>query len=84
MKPRFPPIRAARIRTLVGVGLFGLLAASCAALPESPTAGADPSDPSVRTSSATYRPVLSGYASQRPVAPAPWREQNDRAAPGRK
>jgi len=33
---------------------------------------------------ATYRPVLGGYVSQRPVDPAPWREQNDRVAPAEK
>lgn len=84
MKPRYLHIRAARKRKLVGVALLGLLTASCAALPERLTAGADPSDPSVKISAASYRPVLNGYVSQRPVAPAPWREQNDRAAPAGK
>lgn len=52
--------------------------------PPRPFTGSDPSDPKARVPAATYRPVLSGYVSQRPVEPAPWREQNDRVAPAEK
>jgi hypothetical protein len=76
--------RFARTRTFVSVALLGALTASCAATPERLLAGADPSDPAVRVSSTGYRPVLGGYDSLRPVAPASWREQNNRAAPVRK
>lgn len=42
---------------------------------------ADPSDPDVPVRSARYSPVLSGYVTQRPVGPKPWREQNERVTP---
>lgn len=42
---------------------------------------ADPADPDVPVRSARYSPVLSGYVSQRPVGPKPWREQNERVTP---
>jgi hypothetical protein len=83
MIPQLLSIRPARIRTLMGVALLGLLTAACAGTPEQLQAGADPSDAAVRVPSVSYRPVLSGYASQRPVGPKPWREQNDSVAPAR-
>lgn len=58
-----------------------LLAAACSTPPDRLAADSGPAEPSVRGSVASYRPVLNGYASQRPVEPAPWREQNDRVAP---
>lgn len=88
MIPLLLSIRLARTRTIVrqftAVAVLGLLTAACTAAPEQLLAGADPSDPSVHVSSTSYRPVIGGYASLRPVAPTPWREQNDRAAPARK
>lgn len=41
----------------------------------------DPSDPSVPVAPATYRSSLGSYVSQRPVAPADWRSQNERVTP---
>lgn len=41
----------------------------------------DPADPNVPVRSARYSPVLSGYISQRPVGPKPWREQNEGVTP---
>ena len=64
--------------------LLCLSASACFSTPERPTAGRDPSDPTARAPAVTYRPVLGGYVSQRPVEPAPWREQNDRVAPAPK
>ena len=92
MISQFLYVRSARTRTLtgrflgqfLGVALLGLLTAACAATPERLQASADPSDPAVRVPSASYRPVLGGYVSQRPVTPAPWREQNERVAPAQK
>ena len=76
----FPVSRAA---PALGAVLLCLLTSACFSTPERPVAGPDPSDPNARTP-ATYRPVLGGYVSQRPVEPAPWREQNDRVAPAEK
>ncbi|MEP7031998.1 MAG: hypothetical protein ABI830_13765 [Pseudolabrys sp.] len=76
--------RLARVRTPVGVALCGLLLAACASAPQRLLSGADPADPAARVPSASYRSVTTGYVSQRPVGPAPWREQNDRVAPSQK
>ncbi len=77
-------IRLARARALIGIAMIGPLMAACAAAPERLQTGADPSDPATRVPAASYRPVLSGYVSQRPVGPAPWRELNERVAPTQK
>ena len=76
--------RAAQVRVLMGVAALCLLTAACAAAPERISAQADPSDPAAPVPAASYRPVLRGYVSQRPVEPASWREQNERVAPARK
>ena len=68
----------------LSAALLCLLTAACFSTPERPAAGRDPADPAARATAATYRPVLGGYVSQRPVEPAPWREQNDRVAPAPK
>jgi hypothetical protein len=47
-------------------------------------AGPDPSDPLAPVRPAAYRSVVGPYASQRPVEPSPWRDQNDRIAPAQK
>ena len=77
-------IRPARVRAAMGIVALCLLMAACAAAPDRLLAGADPSDPAARVPPAGYRPVLSGYARQRPVEPAPWRQQNERVAPAQK
>jgi hypothetical protein len=76
--PGAPVSRAVRIGCTATLCLF---TAACFATPEWPLAGPDPSDPKARVRASTYQPVLSGYTSQRPVDPAPWREQMDRVAP---
>jgi len=61
-----------------------LLVAACAPTPHLPFGGPDPSNPRTPVPAASYRATLGSYASQRPVEPGPWREQNDRVAPSRK
>lgn len=75
---------AVRIVPVACALLLCLLTAGCLSTPERSAAGPDPSDPKARVPATAYRPVLGGYVSQRPVEPAPWREQNDRVAPARK
>jgi hypothetical protein len=60
---------------------LSLLTGACVSTPEKPYAGADPSDPSVRTPAVAYRSVIGGYESRRPVEPASWRDQNERITP---
>lgn len=62
------------------VAALTLLAAACSAVSR-PIASADPSDPTARVPALTYRPVVGGYVSRRPVEPASWREQNERVTP---
>jgi hypothetical protein len=64
------------------LGLVGLLLAGCAVGPPlSLLVGPDPSDPAVPVARTGYRSTTSGYVSQRPVSPAPWRPQNERVTP---
>jgi hypothetical protein len=67
-----------------GAILLCLSTSACLSTPERPVAGPNPSDPNARAPATAYRPVLGGYVSQRPVEPAPWRQQNDRVAPAEK
>lgn len=76
--------QAARFAPAAGAILLCLMTAACFAPPERPLAGPDPADPNARAPATAYRPVLGGYVSQRPVEPAPWREQNERVAPAEK
>lgn len=57
------------------------LLAGCTAGRSAPAASADPSNPDAPVRAVRYAPVLSGYESQRPVSPKPWREQNERVTP---
>jgi hypothetical protein len=67
-------------RACIALLLAGLLA-GCMAARTAPVAMADPADPSSSVRAARYSSVLSGYVSQRPVSPKPWREQNERVTP---
>lgn len=58
----------------------GFAVVGCASPPQ-PLNGPDPSNPRALVSRVDYRATTASYVSQRPVAPAPWRQQNDRAAP---
>jgi hypothetical protein len=78
MRGRSIPARYAARAALIALAL---LAQGCAADPPRLLQGADPSDPSVRVPAARYRSALGGYASGRPVEPAPWTERKDGAAP---
>lgn len=60
-----------------------LLLTGCAAQPPIPV-GPDPSEPNVRTPRVDYRSTVSGYTSQRPVAPSAWKKQNEQVAPAPK
>ena len=57
-----------------------LLVAACKPL-STPLAGGDPSDPSVPVPPVRYQSSLGAYGPQRPVNPAPWRQQNEQVAP---
>lgn len=56
------------------------LSAGCTTV-RSAQIAADPSDPDAPGRVVRYNPVLAGYSSQRPVAPKPWRERNERVTP---
>ncbi len=72
---------AHRVRHRICAAGLCLLAAACSTQPDRLAVDSGPADPNARGSAVSYRSVLSGYTGQRPVAPAPWREQNDRVAP---
>ena len=57
----------------------GLLTA-CAAPPHV-VSESHPADPYARAPAVGYRSTTAPYVSRRPIAPAPWREQNERVAP---
>lgn len=61
-----------------------LLIQGCAQSSPRPLGDAEVSDPDARVPSATYRPVLGAYSSQRPVDPLPWTERNQRVTPAPK
>jgi hypothetical protein len=79
-----PGARTMRCVRALLVATLGLSTGACFATPERPFVGPDPADPKTRVASTAYRPALSGYVSQRPVEPAPWRQQNERVAPAPK
>lgn len=60
---------------------LAVLVSGCSGLPSAPLAGPDPADSSVPVASVGYRSTIGSYTRQRPVEPAPWREQNERVAP---
>jgi hypothetical protein len=61
--------------------LGALIAVAGCAAPLQPSAGPDPSDPSVRVPPAGYRSTLGAYRSQRPVEPGDWKDINERITP---
>jgi len=68
----------------VAAGMLAGLLQGCSAMPASPWTGFDPSDASAPVPPASYRSTVASYASQGPVEPRPWREQNERVAPAPK
>jgi hypothetical protein len=65
-------------------GLLAALAHGCTAITGPPSIGPDPFDPNVRVPAVSYRSTVAAYASQRPVEPRSWREQNESVAPAPK
>lgn len=62
--------------------VLALAGAACSAPPLPELSPADASSPDVPTVAAPYQPVMSGTAPHVPVGLKPWRELNDRVAPG--
>ena len=77
-------VSSSRPLALAVVILVAVLAQGCTRAPPVVFAGPDPSDPRAPAPRASFRSTTDGYASQRPVAPLPWREQNQRVAPAPK
>lgn len=80
------PVATTRVPLLfkaLFLSLALLLLAGCSTKP-SISAGPDPSDPGARTSRADYSSALGRYTSQRQVAPASWKKQNEQVAPAPK
>lgn len=77
---------AAHALLRVPAGLFAatfiaLLLTGCASAPQSLLTSSDPSAPDAPAPRVNYRSTTATYVSQRPVVPAPWRQQNERVAP---
>jgi len=66
---------------IIVITISALLLAACTTAPARPIAAHDPADPDAPVSAVRHRTALGTYISQRPVDPAPWREQNERVAP---
>lgn len=81
--PAAAPTRAClmRFRLPALLAAATLLSQGCARTPPQILAGADAADASAAVAPTAYRPVLAGYASQRPVEPSPWLERNRQVAP---
>jgi hypothetical protein len=69
---------------LAATAAASLLLAACAQPPAPPLAGPDPSDPGAAVPRVGNRSTLGPYTSQRPVSPAPGREQNESTTPAPK
>lgn len=69
------------LSTVIAVAIVAVLAGACARAPAAPFAGPDPSDPETLVPPTRYRSTVAPYTKQRPVDPAPWREQNELVTP---
>jgi hypothetical protein len=78
---RGPAFYSRPVTRLATIILLTIVLAGCTAARTAPVTATDPSDPAAPAAAAQYQPVLSGYVSQRPVGPKPWREQNERVTP---
>lgn len=74
------PFRISIPATVLAVS-GALLLSGCMAAERSTVVGRDPSDPSVPVPAVGYQSTTAAHVSQRPVAPAPWRRQNERITP---
>lgn len=59
---------------------LGLGVAACSSPPLPEPSG--PADPEAPTSTTPYLPIMAGTAAHVPVGLKPWRELNERVAPG--
>ncbi len=76
-------IRTARRRFLAMGWALPLIGSACAGPPlPSLVSGPDPSNAQAGVPAGTYTPVTAGTVDHQPVEPKPWREMNDRVAPG--
>jgi hypothetical protein len=66
---------------IIFAALFAFLTAACAASTAGPVAGLDAADPETPVPPVRTANALGGYVSQRPVDPAPWRQQNQNVTP---
>ena len=72
-------------RSSVGVAALAALLAGCSSTPLPQAVSpdpADPADPDAATITQPYQPVMAGTAPHTPAGLKPWRELNDRVAPG--
>lgn len=63
--------------------LLVILLPGCAEAPKT-ISGPDPSNASERVAAVSYKSAIAPFRSQRPVQPAPWRQQNEQVAPAPK
>lgn len=70
------------MKLLSGTFVAGVALAGCAGPLPVVQSGPDPADGKIPVAGATYVPVTAGNSDYRPVEPKPWREQNERVAPG--
>ena len=61
--------------------LSAMLLSGCVTGERRMLGGNDPSDPSAPVPPVGYRSTTASHVSQRPVAPQPWRRQNERVTP---
>lgn len=69
-------------RSSVGVAALAALLTGCSSTPLPQAVSPDPADPEGATITQPYQPVMAGTAPHTPVGLKPWRELNDRVAPG--
>jgi hypothetical protein len=70
---------------VTAVALVGIQSLSgCAGADRELVVGPAASDPSSPVARVSYRSTTSSYLRQRPVAPTPWRGQNERVMPSPK
>ncbi len=62
--------------------VLGIFLSGCSASPLPETPSPDPGDPQAPAAAMPYTPVMAGTAAHVPVGLKPWRELNDRVAPG--
>lgn len=66
----------------LSIPMLALALAACSAPPLPELSPTDASSPEAPTVAAPYQPVMTGTATHVPVGLKPWRELNDRVAPG--